>query len=104
MLNSSLFLVLKGFNARLSYNFTDSFQDDEEYQSDASLRRYYDACRYLDFNLGYTFGKKVKTTVYVDMNNLLNQPLRYYIGGNRDITTQVEYYGQKISFGLKVSL
>ncbi len=104
MLNSSLFLVLKGFNARLSYNFTDSFQDDEEYQSDARLRRYYDACRYLDLNLGYTFGKKMKTTVYVDMNNLLNQPLRYYIGGNRDITTQVEYYGQKISFGLKVSL
>lgn len=103
MANASLYFEKAGVNVRLSYNYTSDFQDDEEYQSDARLRRYYDAVNYLDLNAGYTFGKKVRTTIYAEANNLLNQPLRYFIGGNKDCTTQVEYYGVKVNAGVKVS-
>ena len=104
MANASLYFDKWGFKARVSYNYTSSFQDDEEYQSDSRLRRYYDATNYLDVNLSYTFGHKLKTTIYADATNLLNQPLRYYIGGNKDCTTQVEYYAPKVNFGIKIAL
>lgn len=86
------------------YNFTSSFQDDEEYQSDTRLRRYYDATKYMDVNLSYTFGRSGKTTIYAEATNLLNQPLRYYFGGNKDCTTLVESYGAKVNFCVKFSL
>lgn len=44
-------------------------------------------------------GKKLKTTIYADATNLLNQPLRYY-QGEKDRTMQVEYYGVKFNAGV----
>lgn len=103
MANASLCFEKAGFSVRLSYNYTADFQDDEEYQDDARLRRYYDSVDYLDLNLGYTFGTAFRTTVYAEANNLLNQPLRYY-QGTRDRTMQVEYYGVKANVGIKINL
>ena len=57
---------------------------------------------YLDLNASYTFGKKVKCTVYAEANNLLNQPLRYY-QGTKDRTMQAEYYGVKVNAGFKIA-
>ena len=102
MANASLYFDKWGLNLRLSYNFTSSFQDDEEYIEDAPLRRYYDATHYMDLNASYTWGKNIKFTVYAQANNLLNQPLRYY-QGEKDRTMQVEYYGVKLNAGFKVN-
>ena len=102
MANASLYFDKWGLNLRLSYNFTSSFQDDEEYIEDAPLRRYYDATHYMDLNASYTWGKNVKYTFYAAANNLLNQPLRYY-QGEKDRTMQVEYYGVKLTAGFKVN-
>lgn len=102
MANASLYFDKWGLNVRLSYNFTSAFQDDEEYQEDSRLRRYYDKVNYLDLNAGYTWGKDIKYTVYAAANNLLNQPLRYY-QGEKDRTMQVEYYGVKVQAGFKVN-
>ena len=102
MANASLYFDKWGLNLRLSYNFTSSFQDDEEYIEDAPLRRYYDATHYMDLNASYTWGKNTKFTVYAQANNLLNQPLRYY-QGEKDRTMQVEYYGVKLNAGFKVN-
>lgn len=103
MANASLYFDKWGLNVRLSYNFTSSFQDDEEYQEDARLRRYYDKVNYLDLNASYTWGKKTKYTVYASATNLFNQPLRYY-QGEKDRTMQVEYYGVKVQAGFKINL
>ena len=62
--------------------------------------RYYDKVNYLDVNASYTFGKRCKTTIYAEANNLLNQPLRYY-QGTKDRTMQSEHYGVKINAGEK---
>ncbi len=98
--NASLFFEKKGIDIRLSYNFASSFVD--EMGTVAALDRYYDKTHYLDLNMSYTFGKKFKTTIFADVTNLLNQPLRYY-QGKTDRTMQVEYYGVKANAGVKVS-
>lgn len=98
--NASLFFEKWGFNLRLSYNFASAFVD--EMGEVAQLDRYYDKVSYLDLNASYTFGKRFKTTIYADVTNLLNQPLRYY-QGTKDRTAQVEYYGARFNAGIKVS-
>lgn len=98
--NASLYYDNRGLSVRLSYNFASSFMD--EIGTVASLDRYYDKTHYLDLNMNYTFGKKMKTTFFVDVTNLLNQPLRYY-QGEKNRTMQVEYYGVKANAGVKIS-
>lgn len=100
--NASLFFERGGLSLRLSHNMASSFVD--EMGETADLDRYYDRVNYLDFNASYTFGREgVKTTVYADATNLLNQPLRYY-QGREARTAQVEYYGPRLMLGLKVTL
>ena len=97
--NASLYYENKGMNVRVSYNFASAFVD--EFGTVAALDRYYDKVNYMDVNASYTFGKKFKTTIYAEANNLLNQPLRYY-QGTKDRTMQVEYYGARVNAGIKI--
>ncbi|MCF0165325.1 MAG: TonB-dependent receptor [Bacteroidales bacterium] len=101
-LNASLYFEMAGFSARLSYNFASAFVDEMNLGS-RELDRYYDKVNYLDFNAAYTWGRKAKFTIFADATNLLNQPLRYYQGDSRR-TMQVEYYGVRFNFGLKINL
>ena len=98
--NASLYFEKGGVNIRLSYNFASDFID--EMGSSAFYDRYYDKVNYMDLNASYTFGKKLKTTLYAEANNLLNQPLRYY-QGTPDHTMQSEHYGVKVNAGIKVN-
>ncbi len=98
--NVSLNFEKSGLSARLSLNYASSFID--EMGASRFYDRYYDAVKYLDFNISYTFGRKARFTVYADCNNLLNQPLRYY-QGTKERTMQQEYYGVKVNGGLKVT-
>ena len=98
--NASLYFENKGWNMRLSYNYASEFID--EMGKHAMLDRYYDAVNYMDLNASYTFGKKVKCTIYGEANNLLNQPLRYY-QGTKDHTMQAEFYGVKVNAGVKIA-
>jgi TonB-dependent receptor len=96
MFNASLGYADKKINARLSANFSDSYVD--EIGGNAFEDRYYDKQFFLDFNAGYTINKSLR--LYADINNITNQPLRYFQGvSNR--TMQLEYYGRRITFGLK---
>ena len=99
--NLSLYFEKKGLNMRLSYNFASDFID--EMGQSSFYDRYYDKVGYMDFNANYTFGKKFKTTIYAEANNLLNQPLRYY-QGTKNRTAQAEYYGVKVNAGIKINL
>ncbi len=100
--NASLYLEKAGWNVRLSYNFASAFIDEMNVDS-REFDRYYDKVNYLDLNASYTWGRDTKFTVYAEAHNLLNQPLRYYMGeSNR--TVQVEYYGVKINAGFKINL
>jgi len=94
--NLSLAYDTKRLDFRVSYNLASSFI--EEYGDEAFYDRWYDSVNYLDINADYELNNKWK--IYMSLNNLLDQPLRYYQGDvNR--TMQVEYYGPQIKGGLK---
>jgi TonB-dependent receptor len=99
LFNGSLGYADKKFNARLSANFSDAYID--EIGGRAFEDRYYDNQFFLDFNAGYKFNKNL--SIYASLNNITDQPLRYY-QGEESRTMQAEYYGQRLTFGLKYDL
>jgi len=99
MFNGSLGYTDNKFSARLSANFSDSYTD--EIGGNSFEDRYYDQQFFLDFNASFTVNKNLR--VYADINNITDQPLRYFQGvSNR--TMQIEHYGRRISLGLKYDL
>ena len=99
MFNGSLAYADKKFSARLSANFSDSYID--EIGSEAFTDRYYDQQFFLDFNASFTINKNLR--IYADVNNITDQPLRYFQGVSQR-TQQIEFYGRRISIGLKYDL
>lgn len=99
MFNGSLGYNHKYFNARLSANFSDAYID--EIGGNKFEDRYYDQQFFLDFNLGVTLSKKLR--LYAELKNITDQPLRYYQSVSQR-TQQVEYYGRRLTFGIKYDL
>ncbi|WP_084060437.1 TonB-dependent receptor [Cellulophaga tyrosinoxydans] len=97
--NASLGYNDRKFSARLSGNFTDSYID--ELGGNDFEDRYYDTQFFLDFNANYKVNNSL--SIYTSLNNITNQPLRYF-QGQKDFTQQVEFYGQRFTFGLKYDL
>ena len=99
MFNASLGYTDRKFTARLSVNFSDSYID--EVGGNAFEDRYYDTQFFLDFNTTFAINNNLR--LYADLNNITNQPLRFF-QGIRERTQQVEFYGQRFTFGLKYDL
>ena len=99
MFNASLSYGDKWFNARLSSNYADAYID--ELGGDAFEDRFYDEQFFLDFNATVFLSKNLQ--VYANLNNITNQPLRYY-QGVKDRTMQMEYYSTRLTFGVKYDL
>lgn len=99
MFNGSIAYSGKKLNLRVSANFSDSYVD--EVGANKWEDRYYDEQFLLDFNASYAFNDNLR--VYLDLNNITDQPLRYF-QGVRNRTMQSEYYGRRLTFGLKYDL
>ncbi len=99
MFNGSLAYADRKFSARLSANFSDSYID--EIGGSAFEDRYYDQQFFLDFNASFSINKKL--SIYADLNNITNQPLRYYQGIS-ERTMQIEFYERRLTFGVKYDL
>ena len=99
MFNASLGYANKRLSIRLSSNFSDAYVD--EIGGRAFEDRYYDEQFFLDFNASFAFNKGL--SVYLDLNNITDQPLRFY-QGVKNRTMQREYYGRRLTFGLKYDL
>ncbi|MEH6680696.1 MAG: TonB-dependent receptor [Sediminicola sp.] len=99
MFNGSLGYADKHFSARLSANFSDSYID--EIGSESFFDRYYDTQFFLDFNASYAITNNLR--IYADLNNITNQPLRFYQGIS-ERTQQVEFYDRRLTVGIKYDL
>lgn len=99
MFNASLGYADRKFSARLSANLSDSYID--EIGGNDFEDRYYDTQFFLDFNVNYAINRNL--SVYADLNNITNQPLRYF-QGVKERTQQVEFYSSRLTFGLKYDL
>jgi len=96
MVNGSLAWENSKFSARLSANYTSAYLDEiggSEFEDS-----YYDQQFFLDFNMAYKFAPNWR--VFVEANNLTNQPLRYYQGESNRLK-QLEYYQSRVTLGIK---
>lgn len=99
MFNGSLSWENDKFSARLSSNFTSDYLD--EIGGNEFEDTYYDKQFFLDFNASYKITSQFR--IFVEANNLTNQPLRYYQGVSNRMK-QLEYYQPRYVFGLKFDL
>jgi TonB-dependent receptor len=99
MFNASLAYSDNKFNVRMSLNFSDSYID--ELGDDEFTDRYYDKQLFLDMNANYNINQRLQ--IYASLNNITNQPLRYYQGVSSR-TQQIEFYEKRITIGLKYDL
>lgn len=99
MFNASLSWENKKFSARLSLNYAAAYLD--ELGGNDFEDRYYDKQTFLDANASYTLLKSLR--IFAEVNNITNQPLRYYQGVANQ-TMQMEYYTTRFNLGLKFDL
>ena len=99
MFNGSIGYSGTKFSLRLSANYSDAYID--EIGGNAFEDRYYDEQLFLDINANISLGKSL--TIYAKLNNISNQPLRYF-QGTKGRTMQMEYYEKRLTFGLKYDL
>lgn len=100
-LNTALTYQDGSLTLGLSFNYTDAYLDPAETDLTPGLERYYDAATYLDLTGSYQFMKGLR--LFFEVNNILNQPLRFY-AGESSRTYQAEYYNRRFSAGLKFDL
>lgn len=99
MLNASLGYNDQKLNARVSLNYAGAYLD--ELGGNAFEDRYYDQQLFLDFNASYQFIPNFR--IFAEINNITNQPLRYYQGDSAR-TMQIEFYQPRYTFGIKYDL
>ena len=99
MFNGSLSYETGKLSMRVSLNYASDYLD--ELGGEAFSDRYYDKQTFVDVNGSYAITPKMR--LFAEVNNLTNQPLRYYQGVSSR-TMQVEYYNLRFTFGIKADL
>jgi TonB-dependent receptor len=97
--NASLFYQINPIYIKLSANYHSAFLS--ELGNDKELDVYYDQSFHLDFTANYQISKSLNA--FVDVVNLTNAPLRYYLGST-DYFKQQEYYSWWGKIGIKINL
>ncbi|MEH0153265.1 TonB-dependent receptor [Limibacter armeniacum] len=97
--NIALYYEKGGFNARLAWNHKGAYI--MEHGSSDAQDEIYGAYTTMDFTTSYKVSDKVM--IFAEMNNLLNEPMTYYLG-EEGRPLQVEYYGIRGQMGVKISL
>jgi TonB-dependent receptor len=96
MFNGSLSYDSKWFIARIAANYAAAYLD--VVGTNAFNDVFYDQQFFIDAN--FTIVMKKNLRIFGEMNNLTNQPLRYY-QGSKERTFQLEYYRARYNFGIK---
>jgi TonB-dependent receptor len=99
--NLALFYESDKVYAKLAANYHDTFL--YNLGGDSDLDEYYGEALHLDFNAHYTINEHF--TVFMDMMNLTNAPLKFYLGDPSDERVKKkEYYSWTGRIGLKINL
>ncbi|TAH06339.1 MAG: TonB-dependent receptor [Sphingobacteriia bacterium] len=97
--NGSLSYENKKLVARVAANYTAAYID--VIGANSFEDSYYDKQFFVDANASYAVTPKLR--FFSEINNITNQPLRYY-QGVKERTMQVEYYNIRWNMGLKFDL
>lgn len=101
LFNAILFYERNGIMARLAGNFRGKSVETISQQLGPQLYTWADDIFTLDFSGAYAITKKLR--VFVELNNLTNKPVKYYLGEEKRVT-QVEWYGIRGQAGLRYQL
>ena len=96
--NLALFYETQKIYLKLSANYHDDFL--YKLGVDSDLDEYYAAAWHLDFTGNYNFNDNWK--IFVDVKNLTNAPLKYYMG-SPEYVKQLEFYSWWGRIGLKLN-
>lgn len=99
--NASLSYDDERFSFRTSVNLQDDFIDPGEIGESAFYDRWYDRAVTVDMN--GTIRVSQSARFFVEVNNLTDQPLRYYQGVSSRLM-QEEFYDRRIQTGFKLDL
>jgi TonB-dependent receptor len=92
--NLSVYFDNNHYSARLALNHKGAYI--ESHGKNTDFDSYYGAYSSLDFSASYSFSAKAQ--FYLELNNLTDEPLKYYLG-NENRPLQVEYYGVRGMLG-----
>jgi TonB-dependent receptor len=96
MMNFSLSYETERLVLRASVNHASDYID--ELGGDSFEDRFYDKQTFVDFNGSYAVTPQWR--LFLEVNNITNQPLRYYQGIS-ERTMQEEFYNVRMNFGVK---
>ncbi|HWR01241.1 MAG TPA: TonB-dependent receptor [Chlorobaculum sp.] len=98
--NASVSYETGPLSLRLSGNYHSAFMDSEEGSIGENKwqDRYYDSSFTMDFNGTYKLTKELH--LFFEINNLTNQPMRFYQGEKRYVA-QEEWYDRRFMIGMK---
>lgn len=97
--NAALFYDAEKLYIKLSANYHSPFLT--ELGNDSGLDMYYDQAWHFDFTANYQITPRLNC--FIDVVNLTNAPLRYYMGST-DYFKQQEYYSSWGRVGLRLNL
>jgi len=97
--NAAIFYDSPKFFARLTANYQDAFL--VEIGPDPDLDEFYDEALRLDFTANYQISKHF--TVFADVINITNTPLRFYLGDESTVK-QTEFYSWWSRVGMRIRL
>ncbi len=99
--NVSLFYEKGKFSGRIAANYKGSYLAEYRIEAGPEHYRFYDKNLTVDLSSSYSISEKLR--VFAEVNNLTNEPLRYY-HGSVERPEQVEYYSIRGQVGLRFSL
>ncbi|MEO1435757.1 MAG: TonB-dependent receptor, partial [Bacteroidota bacterium] len=99
--NLALFYEKYGFTARIAANFKGEYIDEYRIEAGPEHYRFYDKNLTLDFSASYSITDNIR--VFTEINNLTNEPLRYY-HGITDRPEQIEFYSIRGQAGVRFSI
>lgn len=99
--NFAFFYEKYGLTARIAANFKGEYVDEYRIEAGPDHYRYYDKNLTVDFSASYAISEKIR--VFTEVNNLTNEPLRYF-HGITERPEQIEFYSIRGQAGIRFSL
>lgn len=97
--NLAFFYDSRKLYAKVSANYHDTFL--YKLGADSDLDEFYGEAWHLDFTTHYNITDNLK--VFADVVNLLDTPLKFYIGSSKEWIQKQEFYSWTARMGLKLS-
>ncbi|MEM6394993.1 MAG: TonB-dependent receptor [Bacteroidota bacterium] len=99
--NAAIFYERNGLTLRVAANYNGEYIDEYRVEAGPDHYRFYDRNLTVDGSASYAFSDKLR--LFAEVNNLTNEPLRYF-HGIRERPEQVEFYSIRGQLGIRFSL